>query len=80
MGVDIEVRTCNKMLLDIIEKLEHYRSARAAFDVADVIEANNLKNPDPIIFDREVAKRATHRYSSEYIKAIEKFKNECLEE
>ncbi|MBW2673348.1 MAG: hypothetical protein JRD89_08055 [Deltaproteobacteria bacterium] len=76
--VDIDVRTCNKMLLDITEKLEHYRSARTAFDIADVIEANNLTNPDPIVFDREVAKRVMGEASDEYHKAIEEFEKECL--
>jgi len=76
--VDIDVRTCNKMLLDIIEKLEDYRSARTAFDIADVIEANNLTNPDPIVFDRVVTKRVMGEASNEYNKAIEEFKKKCL--
>jgi len=42
------------------------------------IEANNLTNPDPIVFDREVAKRVMGEASDEYHKAIEEFEKECL--
>jgi len=46
-----------RLLFKINEALQDRTDARRSFDIADVIEANDLKNPDPIVFDREVARR-----------------------
>lgn len=71
--------TCRELILYIIEQRDHHRSARTAYDIADVIDANNLRNPDPLIFDKRVTKGVMDTAFTHYFEAEELYKRRCLE-
>jgi len=76
--VEWEQSECNRKIVEIVKGLEAYRSARHAYDIADVIEENNLKNPDPFVFDKKVAKRVMGEESKALYEAIRKYEEGCL--
>jgi hypothetical protein len=66
-------------LVEILYTMETAIHARVAFDIADVIEANNLNNPDNIVFDREVARSVLIQEKSKLHRMLKDLKVELME-
>ncbi len=73
----IRAMSCDELTLFMVEKAHNHLAAKVAYDIAEVIDENNLHNPDPIVFDKRVSRNVMLDDSAEYHLALEVFDKIC---
>lgn len=76
---EIKAMGCRELVGVMVESAHDHNSARRAYDISDVIEENNLDNPDPVVFNKEVSRKVLQEEGSRYHTALQAYRRKCME-